>query len=395
MTGRTPALLTAAALIAAALVAWTPTTAHADPGTSDAVAEQASRTVLVTLDQAQTDPSQTAETAVAKVADQLADAGVESVTAISPTTVAVTLDQNVTAAEQGRIAAKVEALPGVGAAEPEQVFKAATGLVTSDTYSSSQWAMVGTYGVKGAYAWPYSNGAGVTVAVIDTGVATHPDLAGQFVAGYDFITSSSSSNDGDGWDSDPSDAGDFCMRGPVVASESTWHGTHVSGIVGAIATNGVGIAGVAPGVKLEAVRVLGCGGGTTSDIIAGMRWAGGLTVPGVADNPNPAKVLNMSLGGINTCSSAMQQAIDDLNAKGVLVLVAAMNDGVALSEGAPANCSGSNLVRVVNSTSTGTRYATSNYGTSDMPATISAPGTSILSTLNAGTTTPGFPRTAT
>jgi len=150
------------------------------------------------------------------------------------------------------------------------------------------------------------------------------------------------------------------------------------------------VAGVNWQAKLLTVRVLGKCGGTTSDITDGMRWAAGLSVTGVPNNPNPAKVLNLSLGGTAlTCSSAWQSAIDAINAAGGIVVVAAGNSNTNASGAIPANCNG---VIVVGATDrSGVRASYSNYGSA---VDVSAPGgesgtNGVLSTLNTGTTTPG------
>ncbi|MFP3599986.1 S8 family serine peptidase, partial [Chryseobacterium sp. SIMBA_029] len=81
------------------------------------------------------------------------------------------------------------------------------------------------------------------------------------------------------------------------ARNSSWHGTHVAGIIAAVAGNGKGIAGVAPQAKIVPVRVIGTCGGYTSDIADGIRWAAGGSVSGAPANANPARVINLSLGG--------------------------------------------------------------------------------------------------
>ncbi|MFP3534579.1 S8 family serine peptidase, partial [Burkholderia sp. SIMBA_042] len=78
-------------------------------------------------------------------------------------------------------------------------------------------------------------------------------------------------------------------------STSSWHGTRVMGVIGANANNGIGVAGVSWLGRILPVRVLGKCGGKTSDIADAMRWAAGIPVVGVATNPNPAKVINLSL----------------------------------------------------------------------------------------------------
>jgi serine protease len=209
-------------------------------------------------------------------------------------------------------------------------------------------------------AWDLSTGTNDTViAVLDTGVRfEHPDLGrsgvvpgGRLLAGHDFVSGESSSsfasaNDGDGWDTDPSDPGDWvsgseAASGPLARCEETdssWHGTRVAGMVGAISDNMEGIAGGTWQTRILPVRVLGKCGGYDSDIIAAMRWSGGLTVPGVPVNPTPARVLNLSLGGSGNCTSSYRQAIEDLEAVGVLVVAAAGNAHGPVET--PANCPG-------------------------------------------------------
>jgi serine protease len=226
-------------------------------------------------------------------------------------------------------------------------------------------------------AWLQSTGSGVVVAVLDTGVrADHPDLAGQQLPGYDMVSDTAIANDGSGRDSDPSDPGDWVTSAEAAtgtfsgcdASDSSWHGTSTASLIVAATNNSTGMAGVAPGAKVVSVRVLGKCFGTDSDIIAGMRWAAGLPVTGVPTNPNPAKVINMSLGGGGACSSAYQQAINEITAAGVLIVAAAGNSaGGPVNE--PANCTG--VVGVL-----ALRHAGSKVGFSDLGPEISiaAPG---------------------
>lgn len=209
-------------------------------------------------------------------------------------------------------------------------------------------------------AWDLTTGRPDTViAVLDTGVRfDHPDLGrdgidpgGRLVPGYDFVSGESagsfvSANDGNGWDADASDPGDWVRNedpaGPLAncdEHDSSWHGTRVAGMLGAITDNNTGIAGGIWNTRILPVRVLGKCGGYDSDIIAGMRWAAGLSVPGAPANPTPAKILNLSLGGTGNCSSSYRQTITALTAAGVLVVAAAGNtDGEAVET--PANCAG-------------------------------------------------------
>ncbi len=200
-----------------------------------------------------------------------------------------------------------------------------------DTGYGKQWDLFETTaGMDVPAAWPTSTGSGVTVAVIDTGYVTHSDLAANIVAGYDFISDTAVSVDGNGRDGNPADPGDFhaaneCGAG-IAAGPSSWHGTHVAGTIAAATNNGKGIAGIAPGAKISPLRVLGKCGGYDSDIIDAITWASGGSVSGVPANANVAKVINMSLGGDGACTSATQSAITAAVNRGTTVVVAAGND---------------------------------------------------------------------
>lgn len=287
------------------------------------------------------------------------------------------------------------------------------GSQTSHTPVVGQWYLRANTGeVKSALnvepAWAITPGkASVVVAVLDTGVRPeHPDLAGKLLAGYDFVgwsgsASVATANDGDLADSDPTDPGDWITTAEDASGEfagcgaenSSWHGTQVSGLIGAASNNGVGMAGVGRGVKLLPVRVLGKCGGYDSDIIAGMRWAAGFAVDNVPTNPNPARILNLSLGSkADPCSDAYRSVISDLTAAKVLVVAAAGNDGLAV--GTPANCTG--VVAVAGVRHTGTKVGYSNLGPE---VTVSAPAGNcvtdsgaclypLLSTTNSGATGP-------
>src|SRR4030095_3155366 len=108
-------------------------------------------------------------------------------------------------------------------------------------------------------------------------------------------------------------------------SNSSWHGTHVSGTIAARTNNARGVAGVAFNARVLPVRVLGRCGGYTSDIADGLVWASGGTVAGVPNNLNPARVANLSLGGGGACGTTMQNAINSARSRGTVVVVAAGN----------------------------------------------------------------------
>ncbi|MET8762797.1 S8 family serine peptidase [Lentzea sp. NPDC004782] len=283
----------------------------------------------------------------------------------------------------------------------------------NDTEYSRQWDLYeATAGMNVPGAWTSSTGAGVTVAVIDTGYVAHSDLAGKIVPGYDFVSDASRARDGNGRDSDPSDNGDWMKAGdcgtdasgnpsPPSDQNSSWHGTHVAGTIAAATNNGKGIAGIAYDAKIQPVRVLAQCGGSTSDIADAITWASGGTVAGVPANPTPAKVINMSLGGQSSCSTTYQNAINGAINRGTTVVVAAGNSNANVANFTPANCSG--VIAVAALGREGNKAFYSNYGSridiaapggetrrgTDTPGTITTPQNGIWSTLNDGATTPG------
>jgi len=317
------------------------------------------------------------------------------------------LPHRMTVTEAQAIAVRLSADPGVEYAEPDR--RMFPMLAPNDPMYSAQWhyhesaTELGGANLPGA--WDISTGsARVVVAVIDTGIRpNHVDLVGRTVPGFDFISIAEFANDGDARDADPSDPGDWitsaedtAVGGPFEGcgvSDSSWHGTHVAGTIGAATNNGVGVAGINWTSKILPVRVLGKCGGLLSDIVDGARWAAGLSVPGVPANANPAKVLNLSLGGAGQqCSITEQTAIDQIVAAGAVFVVAAGNESSPTSNSSPGNCNG--VITVAANDRTGDLAFYSNSSTTLIE--ISAPGgdtslaaaNGVLSTLNSGATAP-------
>jgi serine protease len=266
-------------------------------------------------------------------------------------------------------------------------------------------------------AWDFSRGtASVPVAVVDTGVLfRHPDLGtvaqgGKLLPGYDMVGPDNAAtsppftfytaNDGGGRDADATDPGDWIntadLTNPATkpifgvndaagnplcpVSPSSWHGTLVSGVIGAATNDGIGIAGVGWDTRILPVRALGKCAGYDSDILDGMAWAAGLpiqypdpTSPSVPTNPNPVKIINLSLGSPTPCSSFYSSLISQLGAMDVVVVAAAGNSGGSNGAGGsvsePANCAGAIAVAALRNT--GTKVAFSNFGPE---VAISAPG---------------------
>jgi len=337
----------------------------------------------------------------------------------------VALRAPVPLAEARNIAATLARQPGVEYAEPDVMFKRLA-VPDDPRYSGWQWNLfeptstftgtllsgngsksaVATGGANLPPAWDVTQGGSglVVVAVVDTGIVNHPDLngvvtpapyvpAGRFVGGYDFISSNVGSpslplnfvaNDGDGRDPDPTDpgdwlaAGDVCEDGLAGPEDSSWHGTHMAGVVAASANNGTGIAGIGWNVRLQPLRALGKCGGALSDIAEAIRWAAGLDVAGVPANPTPARVISLSLGSSEPCSNETQSAVDAAIAAGSVVVAATGNESdiVLIS---PANCRG--VIAVTAHTINGENADYANIGAA---TTISAPGGGSPIVLGAG-----------
>ena len=279
----------------------------------------------------------------------------------------------------------------VNAVEPDARMTAV--LTPNDTRYGEQWDFTGANGMRIPGAWDVSTGSGSTVAVIDSCITAHPDLDANVLPGYDFVSDATAARDGNGRDSNAQDQGDWYAAGEcgqTTAGNSSWHGTHVSGTIAAVTGNAAGVAGVAPNAKVLPVRVLAKCGGSLSDIADAIIWASGGTVSGIPANANPAKVINMSLGGSGACGTTYQAAIDSAVSRGTTVVVAAGNSNQDASGFRPANCN--SVVTVAASNPSGSLSYYSNYGaTVDLTAPggdTSVSGGGILSTLNTGTTTP-------
>ncbi len=333
------------------------------------------------------------------------------------------------------LAQRLRADPAVAWAEPDQRRFIAVATAPNDplygpgqpapvTPAAGQWSLRAPTtnelsGIDVETAWGVvqpllAGGLGVVVAVLDSGVRLdHPDFGDTLLPGYDFVDQDYgptgaplgtfiTAGDPNGWDPNPSDPGDWVTAADSAAgvlsgcpvADSSWHGTQTAGLVGAVTGNGIGMASVGANLlQVLPVRVMGKCGGWDSDIMAGMRWAAGLSVPGVPQNSHPARVLNLSLGSAGACTSTYQAVTAELNAIGVVVVASAGNDSLAVNT--PANCSGVVAVGAVRQMGTKAGYASLGP-----EVVISAPGGNcvnatgtclypIVSTVNWGKQAPG------
>ncbi|NOT02194.1 MAG: S8 family serine peptidase [Phycisphaerales bacterium] len=223
-------------------------------------------------------------------------------------------------------------------------------------------------------AWDVTTGSNdVIVAVVDTGVVlNHPDMLGQTVAGFDFISEASNALDGNGIDADANDPGDTALPG----GRSTFHGTHVSGTVAARTNNTTGGAGVAWDARIMPIRVLGRLGGIDTDIAQGIRFAAGLTNSSGTLPPQRADVINMSLGG-QGISTIEQAAITTARQAGVIVVVAAGNEQSNAQFFSPAGLDG-----VVTVSAVGPSRALAPYSNFGETIEVAAPGGDLSVDLN-------------
>ena len=224
---------------------------------------------------------------------------------------------------------------------------AAASTSPTDPFASQQWGLTA---IGAPQVWQYSQGAGVTVAVVDSGSGPHPDLTNNLEVGRTFFSLIES-------------------EGATDVDLKDGHGTHVAGIIGAVADNGIGIAGVAPKVRLLPIHVLDSeGSGDSRDVARGIRYA----------TDSGARVINLSLGGSvesTSLTSAVQYAVD----KGVLV-VAASGNGSA--DSAPKWPAASDLTLAVTSTDINNNVGL--FAQRGEYIDIAAPGVNILSTALGG-----------
>ena len=229
--------------------------------------------------------------------------------------------------------------------EPDQIVYAIGKPISNGKPTSSQPTQTIEWGINAVKApnmWASYQGAGVKVAVIDTGIdLSHPDL--KVVGGKNYVRSAKSYNDDNG------------------------HGTHVAGIIGAL-NNNIGVVGVAPLVDLYAVKVLSSSGsGYLSDVVRGIDWS----------ISNHMDVINMSLGA-NSGSATLEQALISAEQAGIITVAAAGNDGTDVDF--PGAYSSTIAVGAIDSL-----YNLAYFSSVGNEVDVVGPGVSVFSTYKGGT----------
>jgi subtilisin family serine protease len=247
---------------------------------------------------------------------------------------------------------------------------------TADNLQAQQWAVQPPSVLNVPAAWKLSEGKGVVVAVVDSGVdITHPDLAPNIWTNFNEIPGNGVDDDHNGYVDDVHGV-DLTNPGAVQElSDGLGHGTHVAGIIAGAGVAG-GTIGIAPKAKIMVVKVLSADGtGTTGAVAQGIRYAAA----------NGARIINLSLGG-ETPSPELTAAIQAAAAANVLVVAAAGNNGrdIDTRPEYPAAIAAPNLITVASTDpSSGTAISSfSNFGRLNVQ--VAAPGESIVSTSRTG-----------
>jgi subtilisin family serine protease len=246
---------------------------------------------------------------------------------------------------------------------------AAPALAATDPMLADQWALNDPQVIGAQEAWTQSQGSGVLVAIIDSGVQLdHPDLAANLWVNPGEVAANGKDDDGNGFVDDVNGASMFTNDGNV--SDDEGHGTHVAGIVAARADDGIGGVGVAPKARIMAVKVLDANRSGNSTLLArGIRYAVDMG----------ARILNTSINGDSTTAD-LTAALHYATEKGATVVASAGNNSrnIDLSPSYPASSPEPSVLSVTASNDLGNLVAFANTGLSSVD--LAAPGQMILST---------------
>jgi thermitase len=267
---------------------------------------------------------------------------------------------------------RLSANPDVAYAEPDFLLNAS--VTPNDPFYFLDWALnetPGDHDVDAPAAWNTRTSC-TKIAVLDTGADTdHPDLVANLYKSPD-TPNNNKDDDGNGYVDDT--YGWNAITGKGSAEDDNGHGTHVAGIIGGRGNNATGVAGICWSASIVPVKFMNSQGkGSTSDAIDGMEYAA----------KKGAKIINASFG-CPSSSESLHDAVDYVQDKGVLLVVAAGNDSEDIDSHPeyPASYTDSNILAVAASTDEDTLASFSNYGKSAVD--VAAPGDDIYSTYLGG-----------
>jgi subtilisin family serine protease len=242
-------------------------------------------------------------------------------------------------------------------------------LAAPDPLLSEQWALSEPQAIGAREAWTKSQGDGVIVAVLDSGVQlTHPDLAANLWRNPDEVPGNGKDDDNNGYVDDVNGANIFTDNGNVNDDEG--HGTHVAGIIAARANNGIGGSGLAPNARIMAVKVLDANrSGNSSLLASGIHYA----------VDEGARILNVSINGDGT-SPDLTAALHYATEKGATIVASAGNNSrnLDLTPSYPASSNEPSVLTVTATDEGGGIVGFANRGLRSVD--LAAPGEMILST---------------
>ena len=324
--------------------------------------------------------SSSSELSLYRLSDNLINQ-IASSSSISTTLTIASTDQNIMSETQLKAATLIVARdianqPCVEYAEPNYLRHSM--LIPDDDHYNQHWQFKK---IDLPDAWDITTGSDqVKVAILDTGVLmSHPDLHSRLTAdGYDFIRDVNKSGDGDGIDANPTDPGDGfdnqnCNFSSKSNNKSSFHGTRITGVVGATANNTTGVTGIDWNAKIMPLRVIGCMGASDYSISQAIRYAAGLENDSGIVVAKPADIISLSLGS-NSNGITLSSAINDARDAGAIIVAAAGNNNSSVPIYPAAF---PNVISVAATDTNNQKASFSNYGPT---IDVVAPGTSIWST---------------